>query len=178
MKNSSTMNAVARTLGVFVLSALPVLFTGCASIVHGGSRTISVNSTPSGAKVTIEKADTQYPVDTGTTPLTVSLDPHRGYFKGQSYTVIIQLDGYKTARVDVSPTVSGWYVGGNLVFGGLIGYLIVDPITGSMWNLSPDNIEQTLSPGQASLIKSHNGFKVVLLSDTNLSQRASMVRIN
>ena len=31
--------------------------------------------------------------------------------------------------------VSGWYAGGNLFFGGLIGYLIVDPMTGAMWTL-------------------------------------------
>lgn len=30
---------------------------------------------------------------------------------------------------------SGWYVG-NVVFGGLIGLLIVDPATGAMWGIS------------------------------------------
>ncbi|MCP5502447.1 MAG: hypothetical protein H7A25_21295 [Leptospiraceae bacterium] len=40
----------------------------------------------------------------------------------------------------------GWYLGGNVVMGGplsgLIGYLIVDPYSGAMWELDLDNQKQ------------------------------------
>lgn len=32
--------------------------------------------------------------------------------------------------------MNGWYIG-NLLFGGIIGLLIVDPATGAMWTLIP-----------------------------------------
>lgn len=38
--------------------------------------------------------------------------------------------------------MDGWYVG-NIIFGGLIGLLLVDPITGAMWKL-PDTAQGNL----------------------------------
>lgn len=40
--------------------------------------------------------------------------------------------------------MDGWYMG-NLLFGGFIGFLIVDPATGAMWKLD-DNVYGNLSP--------------------------------
>ena len=59
------------------------------------------------------------------TPCTVSLDPRGGYFRGQSYTLRLELDGYQTTEVALTPKMSGWYWG-NLVIGGLIGMLAVE----------------------------------------------------
>jgi len=33
-----------------------------------------------------------------------------------------------------------WYLAGNIVFGGIAGWLIVDPLTGAMWRLSPKEV--------------------------------------
>lgn len=159
------------------LSAVAVFTTGCASIVHGGSRNITINSRPSGAKVTIAKTDSGQLVHSGTTPLTVMLDPRRGYFKGQSYTVRFELPGYNNAEIAIRPEMSGWYWG-NILFGGLIGMIVVDPITGSMWNLSPDRIEHPLSAEQADMIRQGKGFVVVLVQDLSARERAELVRIN
>lgn len=116
-------------------------------------------------------------VHSGTTPMTVNLSPKRGFFKGQAYTLRLETPGFAPAEVAVTPKLSGWYFG-NIVFGGLIGMLIVDPATGAMWNLSPDKIDQTLSPEHASVLKDGKGFMVVLVSDTTAKERAAMVRIN
>lgn len=35
--------------------------------------------------------------------------------------------------------MDGWYFG-NILFGGLIGFLIVDPATGAMYTLKPDTL--------------------------------------
>ncbi len=40
--------------------------------------------------------------------------------------------------------MNGWYAG-NIVFGGLIGILIVDPATGAMWDIKENNIVMDLS---------------------------------
>jgi len=56
--------------------------------------------------------------------------------------------------------------------------LIIDPLTGGMWNLAPDKIEHTLTPEQASAIGTGQGFVVQLLSKTTPGERANMVRVN
>lgn len=168
---------LTHAIGLAGLTTALVFGAGCASIVHGGARPISINSQPSGAKVLITKADTGAPVHSGVTPLTVSLEPKRGFFKGQSYFLKLEMAGYKTAGVSIRSELSGWYFG-NIVFGGLIGMLIVDPATGAMWNLSPDKIEQTLSAEQAGIIRSQNGFVVALVEQTTAGERANMVRVN
>ncbi|MDB6061057.1 MAG: hypothetical protein JWM78_1160 [Verrucomicrobiaceae bacterium] len=48
----------------------------------------------------------------------------------------MQKDGYEDASGTLSPNIAGWYYG-NLLLGGAIGMLIVDPITGAMYKL-PD----------------------------------------
>lgn len=159
------------------VSLLGLFGSGCASIVHGGARNVTINSQPAGAHVVITNTRTGSAVHSGTTPMTVSLSPKGGYFRGQAYTVSFKLDGYQPAEVQIKPTMSAWYLG-NVIFGGLIGLIVVDPLTGAMWNLSPDKIEQPLSAQQAQLIKQQDGFVVVLLSSLTESEKSHLVRIN
>jgi hypothetical protein len=112
---------------------------GCASIVHGGDRTVTVRSAPPGARVSVRTLEGSV-VATATTPCTVRLDPKRGYFKGQNYLVRLELAGYTPFELPLQPQVSGWYFG-NILLGGVIGMVAVDPVTGSMWNLQPDKLD-------------------------------------
>lgn len=111
------------------------------------------------------------------TPCTVSLDPKRGYFKGQSYRLKLELAGYQTSEIELRSEMSGWYWG-NILLGGLIGMLAVDPVTGSMWNIAPNKIEQTLTASQAALIRDGNGFVVVLASNLTDAERQAAVKVN
>jgi hypothetical protein len=150
--------------------------SGCASIVHGGPRAISVASSPSGAKVSIyDRSNTL--VQTNTTPFVARLNTKYGYFKGQTYRLVFELPGHANAEVNLGSSVSGWYFG-NIVFGGLIGMLIVDPLTGAMYNLTPEKIEQHLSDTQAQVIRDRKGVLVVLASQTTAHEREQMVRVN
>jgi hypothetical protein len=159
------------------IAAIGLIFgTGCASIIHGGNRNVTVASNPAGAKVTISKTSGEM-VHSGSTPLTVSLSPKGSYFSGQRYNVKLELPGYRTAYAAITPEMSGWYWG-NLVFGGLLGLLVIDPLTGAMWNLVPERIEQTLTPIQAATINARDGFVVVLLSETTPGERVNLVRVN
>lgn len=174
MKN---YNKTSCLVAVFAVALGSLLTGGCASIVHGGYRDIAINSKPEGAQVTVVKLGSGEVVSTGVTPMTVALKPKQKYFKGQSYTVNFKLAGYKPADLTIRPTLTGWYFG-NILFGGLIGMVVVDPLTGAMWNLAPDKIEQSLSAEQVAVIKNKDGFLVVLVSQLSDTERKNLVRLN
>ena len=152
---------------------------GCASIVHGGDRDITIKTQPRGATASVRKSggDIMDVVAVAKTPCTISLDPKKGYFSGQSYTLRLELPGYKPTEVELTAKMSGWYWG-NLLFGGLIGMLAVDPATGAMWNIAPEQIERKLENGQSAMIKNETGFLVVLESELTPAERQHMVRLN
>lgn len=109
------------------------LFTGCASIVDGGAKKVQIHSNPSGAKFTIYDPKGKV-VESRTTPATVKLDRSGGYFSGIEYKMVFESPGYYSGETMLSSRLNGWYFG-NIVFGGLIGILIVDPATGAMFTL-------------------------------------------
>lgn len=158
-----------------MLAALTVV-SGCASIVHSGPRAIPIASSPPGAKVSIYDRSNKL-VMTNTTPFVAQLPVKFGYFKSQNYRLDFELPGHRPASAYIDSSVSGWYFA-NIAFGGLIGMLIVDPLTGAMWNLTPEKIEQPLSPGQADTIRSGNGILVVLASQVTDGERSQMVPVN
>jgi hypothetical protein len=133
---------------VGVLAALAL--GGCASIIKGGGpEAFSIRTEPQGANVTVTDLSTGVVVGTGTTPYMVMLKKSHGFFKGAKYKIDLQLPGYAPVVSQIDTTVSGWYVAGNIVFGGLIGWLIVDPATGAMWTLPKDAMDVSLAPAPA-----------------------------
>jgi hypothetical protein len=169
------MKSMRASLSV-ALTGITLFAGGCASIVHNGNRLITINSDPPGATASIRTAEGQI-VDARKTPCTVSLEPKRGYFKGQSYVLRLEMPGYQATEVPLKATLSGWYFG-NIIFGGLIGMLAVDPATGAMWNIEPGKIDRKLSSSQAEVIKNKTGFVVVLASDLTQQEREQMQRLN
>jgi hypothetical protein len=105
------------------------------------------------------------------------LSPRYSYFKGQNYRLVFELPGHAPAEVNLESELGGWYLG-NLVFGGLIGMLIVDPMTGAMYNLAPEKIEQPLTASQAEVIRHGKGVLVVMTSQLTANERAEMVKVN
>src|SRR5437764_2744893 len=122
-------------------------FGACASIVSGGPKNVTINTHPPGAKITVYDKQGKV-VSSNQTPATLRLQRSSGYFQGQEYRIVIEKPGYKRAEVTVRATINGWYFG-NLAFGGVIGMLVVDPLTGAMYTLEPDHIDQTLTPAGA-----------------------------
>ena len=112
-----------------------LLVTSCATIVSKSDYPVTVNSTPSGATVTIRKKSDGSLVSQGTTPHQATLKSGRGYFKSETYLLDFKKPGYPTRTTELAATMDGWYAG-NILFGGLIGILIVDPMTGAMWKLN------------------------------------------
>ena len=136
---------------------LASFLSGCASIVSKSTWPVNVQTNPTGAKCLISKADGM-PLHTGETPITITLDSSRGYFLPAKYMVKCMKDGYQTSSSVFSGNLNGWYFG-NIIFGGLIGILILDPATGAMWrldetqivNLAPDKSTPTLDISKPTL---------------------------
>lgn len=128
-----------KFVGIFVVAAMVAGFqSGCASIVSKSNWPVTVQSNPTGAKCVVVKAN-GVQLHTGETPMTLTLDASDGFFSSAKYTVKCTKDGHQASSSELSAHLNGWYVG-NIVFGGLIGILIVDPATGAMWRLDETHV--------------------------------------
>lgn len=129
---------------MLILSGL-VMLSGCASIVAGSHRDINIKSAPSDAAVSIRERESKQIVHKGQTPLIVPLSTRGGYFKSKQYDVTISKEGYATKTISINSFLSGWYAGNVMLWPmAIIGGLIVDPLTGAMWSLTPKNIDAVL----------------------------------
>jgi hypothetical protein len=161
-----------------VVFSLSVAVAGCATIVGSPLHVMPINSTPSEATllITDEKG---VEIFKGATPTSVTLQKSNGSYWGKkSYTVKISKDGYDTQTISVTARANGWYIGGNIIFGGLIGWFIVDPLNGHMYNLSPENITVTLS-GKTSHnnIATDGSIAIMLIEDVPVELRGKMKQI-
>uniref|UniRef100_UPI001C484916 hypothetical protein n=1 Tax=Pseudomonas sp. RW407 TaxID=2202894 RepID=UPI001C484916 len=132
-----------------ILSA-PLLLSSCASIFTEQVYPVQVTSSPSGANVEIKDEDGNI-VYNGITPATVKLEASAGYFDGQTYTVRFRKDGYADETTVIDSGVEGWYWG-NLLLGGVLGMLIIDPSTGAMFDLpskASTTMKETAAPQEA-----------------------------
>ncbi len=155
---------------------LPMFFlTGCASIVGRDVFPVTINSNPDGANI-IVKDENGVKVYSGITPTTVTLAAGEAYFHAKSYNITFSKPGYKDQFVQVKATLSGWYWG-NILFGGLIGMLIVDPITGKMWKLK-NNVFGDLSSDKTALNQSQRMLKIVTLDQIPKHMRKDLVSLN
>lgn len=144
-------------------AALCVFFSGCATIVARSSQTITVTSVPASAGVSITNT-AGVAVHSGSTPMTVTLKKGRGYFKPETYTVRITKEGFQSREIIVRGEINGWYFG-NIIFGGLIGLLAVDPATGAMYTLKPKEVGATLDSMKVSRNDGVHTLTVMLVAD-------------
>ncbi len=129
-------------------ATLSIFASGCASIVDSGDKTVHFRSTPPGAKFTVYDKKGEV-VESRTTPANVTLKRSSGYFSGIEYRVSFEASGYYPGEIALKSSMDGWYWG-NLLFGGLIGFLIVDPATGDMFTL-PKDFNYNLVPSDPPL---------------------------
>lgn len=161
---------------LITLVATSLTMTGCASIISGSSQTLTFKSVPEDSNITItNKAGEK--VHTGVSPVTVTLKRGNGFFKPAAYNVTFKKVGYQTKTVHVSGNVNGWYVA-NILFGGLIGLLIVDPATGAMYTLTPDDVNAILdSENSTANNKKQQSLTVMLVQDipADIMKRAELI---
>jgi len=157
---------------IFVLVSSAV---GCASIVGKTMHPVTINSTPDQADITIvDEAGKK--VFEGKTPTTVTLMGGDGYFHGKDYTVTFSRGGFEKHTTVIQRDVSAWYILGNILFGGLIGWFIVDPATGAMWTLQED-VTATLAAKKASAAAAGNPLRIATFHEVPPQLLARMVRV-
>ncbi|GAL60399.1 hypothetical protein EV102420_38_00020 [Pseudescherichia vulneris NBRC 102420] len=128
------------------LLAGSILLSGCATIVGDDTQLVQVNSEPTGVQFQI-KDETGATVAQGTTPQGVTLAKSDGsYFGKKSYQITMGKDGFSPVTLPIKASANGWYIGGNIVFGGLIGWLAVDPFNGGMYTLKPKQVTAVMVP--------------------------------
>lgn len=125
-----------------------LIMTSCASIVSKSSWPITINSSPSEAKISI-KDKKGIEIYTGTTPATLKLKSGSGFFSKARYQVTFEKVGYEKKVVPVEFKLNGWYFG-NIIFGGPLGLLIIDPATGAMFKLETEFLNETLTKSVAT----------------------------
>lgn len=120
-----------------VVLAIVLFSAGCASIMGGGGpQKISLNSTPSGAVVTIKGNELS-----AVTPGTIKLSR-----KTPLYVLRFEKEGYEPVEVTLVQTQNGW-IWGNILVGGIIG-LAIDFGTGAAYKLTPQEVNVALQEAQ------------------------------
>jgi hypothetical protein len=157
-----------------VFMASTFLFSSCASIVSKSSYPISINSAPSEAKIVI-KDKKGIEIFSGQTPTTMKLKAGSGFFGKARYQVTFTKNGYDTKTVPVEFKLDGWYFG-NILLGGLIGMLIVDPATGAMYKLETEFLNETLVQSTASVQKEE--LKVYALNEIPTEWKNHLVEVS
>lgn len=132
-------------LKLLSLMTCAMYLAGCASIVSGGLQAIPINSNPTDAKLEITDLSNGQSLLNTKTPFTATLKRDSGYFQKAQYKIKVSKDGHIPQEKIITADINGWYIG-NIVFGSLLGFLIVDPATGAMWKLNDDPINMILYP--------------------------------
>lgn len=127
---------------LFLLSLIGLAFGSCATIFTKSSYPVTFTSTPSGVGITVANraGNTVY---TGSTPATVKLKSAAGYMKREEYSVTFSHLGHASQTVSVLCNLDGWYIG-NILLGGVIGMLIVDPASGAMYKFAETNVHANM----------------------------------
>ncbi len=130
------------------LLALVVIgsISGCASIVSGRDQTLTFNSEPDGATVTVAGRTV------GKTPLSVQIN------KGKQQSLTFEKEGYKTYTTQLSTTMDSWFWG-NILIGGVLGST-TDGMSGAINEFSPDQYFVTLTPNNGHGLSTSKSRKI------------------
>lgn len=166
------MNKMYLKMAVIMMASV-FLFSSCASIVSKSTYPLSINSSPSNAKVSItdKKGKEIY---LGNTPANVKLKAGAGFFSKAEYQVKFTSPGYDNKIVPITFKLDGWYFG-NLLLGGFLGMLIIDPATGAMWKIETEFLNETLSKSTAS---TDPEMKIMNINEIPENWKTHLVRMN
>lgn len=145
--------------------AIALLTSSCATIVSGSKQNIRFDSNPATATIFIDE------VEVGKTPFEIKLK------RNSDHSVMIKLEGYQTYETKLTRKFNAWYIG-NILFGGLIG-VIIDPITGAIYNLTPEQINAQMNKGTAFKSNNKDVFVAVALQiDPNWKKVGQLEKID
>ncbi len=152
-----------------------ISFTGCASIVGQSTFPVAIDSNPSGANVTVTD-DSGTNIFSGTTPATVPLAAGESYFHAKVYDLTFSRPGYAEQHAQLRADIDGWYFANFLLPGGILGLLVIDPMTGKMWKLP---LHKTVNLYDKTALKDkHSVLKIASLDQVPQEMRKDMVSLN
>lgn len=120
-----------------ILVASIVSATGCASVVHGTTQAVPVNSSPVGASVKVNCGKSSRSVNP-ITPTTVYLKRN-----AEPCNITVSKEGYEDASLVFLTNMSGWFWG-NILIGGVLG-MIIDGVDGAIFNRVPESASLSLA---------------------------------
>ena len=155
------------TVICLLLTSSVVLLQGCATLMSPERYPVYIRTEPKGAKVTIvnKKGKEMF---SGTTPATVSLPAGNGYFSKGAYTVRLSLQGFEDKEAKIMFKLNKWYFG-KLVIGGVVGLLIIDPITGAMWKIKDPLVDEVLER-KTSFIQQAPELKIIAIQNSSFKE--------
>jgi len=158
-----------------LLFSIPILFSNCATIVSKSAYPVSIETRPEGARVSITDKKGKE-IFKGQSPTAVRLKSGAGFFSRAEYQVRLSAPGYEEKIIPVTFKLNGWYFG-NVVFGGVIGLLIVDPASGAMWKIDrySDNINEILNKAATSQVEPT--LKIMDIDSVPQDLKKNLVRI-
>ncbi len=125
-----------KTVLLVLTVVMLVSLTSCATVVSDSKYPVTITSNPNEAIITIADINNRV-IYQGKTPAVVSLEASNGFFQKASYTIKFEKAGFDDSIYTLTSTLDGWYWG-NLLIGGVLGMVIIDPLTGAMWKLDPN----------------------------------------
>ena len=154
------------------LIATTLFSTGCATIFGRSNYKVVINSNPTGANLSItDKAGKE--VYKGSTPATVSLKSSAGYFSKAEYQLKFDLANHDQKIVSLTSKLNGWYFG-NILIGGIIGMLIIDPASGAMYKLPDTTVNETLNKKSVAQVSE---LKIIDINSLSQVEVATLQKI-
>lgn len=124
---------MSKWMMLLLLGLVTILFSGCATIIHGTSQKVPVDTEPHGAVVKVDAEPTTY-----ITPAKITMK------RKEDHDLLITYDGYETEHVKLNHSISGAFFG-NILLGGIIG-IVVDISDGGAYKLEPTHVFIQLKP--------------------------------
>ena len=145
--------------------------SGCSSIVSDSNYAVAINSVPTGAQFVVTNKAGQS-VQSGVTPSTITLRAGAGFFQGETYTVTMKKEGFSDKLYTLDSTIDGWYFG-NILIGGLVGLLVVDPATGAMFKL-PNRLDVSLDKSDSEQAST---LTITTIDNLTDAEKSKLIRI-
>jgi hypothetical protein len=124
-----------------IVCLLAVSLMGCGALLQGSHQTINIQSSPSGAKVTVSPTGEEY-----TTPTSIRLE------RKNTYVLTFTKEGYAPAKFTIQKKLDVGMVILDFLFTGLVG-VVVDAVTGAWYDLMPEVVTVTLERMRGAIDK-------------------------
>jgi hypothetical protein len=151
------MKPIKLAITLIGCAGLITMFTGCASIICGKQQSVSIDSKPTGAEVLVYDSNGEI-IFQSTTPCVANLNRRTSDYESADYVVLIRKEGFAPVQVPLTGKLNRAYLANFL---NVIGFAI-DPITGALWTLSPDEVSPKLEGEQAAFFGNKKGILICL----------------